>query len=142
MPGTVRSSTAAIAVYCALPVVSVLLTAAGLALVLSMSAPPIVAGAGSKALCRRFPVEPPSAELPAVAMAATTQLSGSWVVTLLVAVVEADAVKAGTTFPRLTTPEYDATAATISVPVQQVFTLTQVLLFAPAATVDHSWTLA
>jgi len=75
-------------------------------------------------------------------MAATTQLSGSWVVTLLVAVVEADAVKAGTTFPRLTTPEYDATAATISVPVQQVFTLTQVLLFAPPATVDHSWTLA
>ena len=74
-------------------------------------------------------------------MAATTQLLGSWVVTLIGAVLELFA-QVLTTVPRLTTPEYDATAATISVPVQQVFTLTQVLFFAPAATVDHSWTLA
>src|SRR2546429_179629 len=105
-----------------------------------MSAPPIVA-AGFKALCRRFPVELPSAEPPAVAMAATTQLLASWVVTLIGAVMELFA-QVLTTFPRLTTPEYDATAATISVPVQHVFTLTQVLFFAPAATVDQSWTLA
>jgi len=105
-----------------------------------MSAPPIVAFA--MALCRRFPVELPSVKFPAVAMADTTQLLASEVVTLLVGVVDAVAVKALTTVPRLTTPEYDATPATISVPVQQVFTLTQVLFFAPAATVDHSWTLA
>src|SRR5437762_13337381 len=117
----------------------VLLTAAGVALQLSMSAPPTVPFA--TAFCRRFPAELPGSVPPAVAMAATTQLLASWVVTLLVAVVD-NPVTALTGFPRLTTPEYDATAATISVPVQQTFTLTQVLFFAPAATVDHSWTLA
>src|SRR5207249_1199255 len=116
----------------------VLLT--GVALVLSMSAPPTVAFA--MAFCRRFPVEPPSVEFPAVAMAATTQLLASEVGTLICAVEDAGDVKALTADPRLTTPEYDATAATISVPVQQVFTLTQVLFFAPAATVAHSVTLA
>ena len=120
--------------------VRVLLTAAGLALVLSMSAPPIEPL--TTALCRRFPVDAARLAPPALAMAATTQLLASEVVTLTVAVVDADAEKALTTVPRLTTPEYDATAATISVPVQQVFTLTQVLFFAPAATVAHSWTLA
>src|SRR2546425_2189748 len=118
----------------------VLLTAAGVALQLSMSAPPTVAFA--TAFCRRFPGEPPGSVPPAVAMAATTQLLASKVVTLIGAVVVAVAVKVLNTVPRLTTPEYDATAATISVPVQQVFTLTQVLFFAPAATVAHSWTLA
>src|SRR5882762_5437414 len=105
-----------------------------------MSAPPTVAFA--TALCRRFPGDAPRLELPPVAMAATTQLLASEVVTLIGAVVDADDEKALPTAPRLTTPEYDATAATISVPVQQVFTLTQVLFFAPAATVTHSWTLA
>src|SRR5437763_15111007 len=101
-----------------------------------MSAPPIVAFA--MALCRRFPADAPRLALPAVAMAATTQLLASEVVTLTGAVVDADAENALTTAPRLTTPEYEATAATISVPVQHVFTLTQVLFFAPAATVAQS----
>src|SRR2546427_9629607 len=105
-----------------------------------MSAPPIGVFVVT-AFSRSLPAELPGVAPPAVAMAATTQLLASWVVTLLVAVVD-NPVKALTGFPRLTTPEYDATAATISVPVQQTFTLTQVLFFAPAATVDHSWTLA
>src|SRR2546425_13196461 len=118
----------------------VLLTAAGVALQLSMSAPPTVAFA--TAFCRRFPGEPPGSVPPAVAMAATTQLLASKVVTLIGAVVVAVAVKVLNTVPRLTTPEYDATAATISVPVQQTFTFTKVLFFVPSTPVDHRRTRA
>ena len=141
MPCTVRSSRAAIAVHSGPVRFTALATLAlGVPLVLSVRNPPMLPFA--TACSRIFPVDAVEGfAAPDPAKPATTQLLASWIVTLMVAGV-LEFVASVAAFPRLKTPEYEATATTISVPVQQfTFAWTHVLSFDSPGSVEYTRTL-